>query len=1569
MPATASASALITPVCSSALYIKAFEKGVTCLCCMGGNCHAVGHILDICDCFCTPRRIVAKDEDRAVARMCKYVYFDCQRQYVKEQEEEYLDGTDFICRRFICTIDGRCREEPGCGRSKVCGDCYLKTGQWDRGRPFLPYWLQLRWINEFLKWAQEGATGRRMHEVAIVSVSSSSLRGIRVTPTTLPSGGILPESAEEATFGFQISPFPTRRPIRRHLPTDIFLTDEAQRWFVCSKITLGPLLSSQQKQAIALLYLWKDLFVEDVKDLPETDLVCHTIPTYPGARPYRAKDPIYAADEVRWQSTMLPEMMGTVVQPGTSPWAAKTTWVSKKDTTVDSIGRWPLRMVHTYCPLNNSTIKTNYPMKRIEPILEDLARPGRQYFFSADAAYGFYAVPIYPPHAYKTAFNSILGQFYYTRMPMGLTGAPATYARLKDITFGPIPGPNSEPPLIAALEERKGQVGFRYFFDDDYGAANTFEDMMWFLQEWYFPRVKWAKLTLKPSKSSFFTSKIDPLGMTVDARGLRASDKKQDKITNYPTPRSEKEIDDFLYLTTYLKALIPGRTEHARILKEAVIRDRDSPTRKKGKAIGFNWTQKQQESFDYIKKAVIDNVIVGGDPTQRYYLSVCAGKYGFGSVLFQLDKADEVRWREGRINGKEKGFPKGKERVVQFIAQAFTDIETRYLDIERECLALLRSLEEVRFMVLNSQYPVTVFSDTTALVNLLGKDDSKGRIAGWRVRISEYNIEPRNVKIKDMAIADGLARMPYESMDQPRIQGQEWEDVCTLQTREHDGMDKHEGAEVGRPERQYISCQTDTFVYHHDTGTICNNNALVVYCDGACRKSADGAPRGTIGVYFGPNDPNNFGAFIPTTLAQTNQVSELLALLRAIERGVARIEKTIEKVVAGDEMVPRRKDRILIVATDSEYAYKGITEWIYKWKEEGVGHKIRNFDLFLEIDLYLQMLERRGLRVLIWRIPREFNVGADSIACEMQERRRDQGLELTVVSRLAEDNPAVEKWDKWLKDSWYTDVVTYLCFGSSGMKYLAKGRDDNQSAEDQDTKGQGGNALFEPKLRDKHIYVRRLRKVKSDAKKFMLSDQGLLYKETNGVWSRCITREEVGRVLHRFHDLHGHFAIGVMSGNLLGKYYWPGRMKDVAQWCQTCESCQRLGPRRIITSPKSIMSLQPMDMMGMDFLGPISPHSRSGSIYIILAVDYFSRFLFAHATQRNTGEAVVRFLEDRIVRVFGWPLAFYCDNGSHFVKGLLPEKLKQAGVKLFTAPVSNPQSVGLAERYVQLVLAGLRAVIQAEIQRQFEYKQAQPAQAQPKKLQSNSKQSKSGLVQDAIDPMSCWDEYLDGVVHAINTRILAVHGFTPSQLLLGFNARIHPLDELVAETMRKEQLTKMAEEKINGGVEEAAEIEELKGDSFKGASLEGVHYELRLACLEEIRELTRERVIRYQEQREILAPAPRHAPPKVGDLVLRRRFVVDKHLGMKLHAKWEGPYKLVRISQTGTSGEIEDLKTGRQLGRYAFNTLKVYVAREESPIGGEAQQAGREVQWISMEQGLGELCGRLPRRVDFAGPN
>ena len=135
--------------------------------------------------------------------------------------------------------------------------------------------------------------------------------------------------------------------------------------------------------------------------------------------------------------------------------------------------------------------------------------------------------------------------------------------------------------------------------------------MLWFLHEKYFPCVAWAQIILNPSKSEFFVDRIKPLGMLVGRHktsddgvvySFKAGNQKKDKIVNYPIPTSLEEIENFLYLTIYLKALIPGYTEHARILKEAVVRAPDvnikqipdGNKKKKSKAIiGFNWGQDQ----------------------------------------------------------------------------------------------------------------------------------------------------------------------------------------------------------------------------------------------------------------------------------------------------------------------------------------------------------------------------------------------------------------------------------------------------------------------------------------------------------------------------------------------------------------------------------------------------------------------------------------------------------------------------------------------------------------------------------------------------------------------------------------------------------------------------------------------------------------------------------------------------------------------------------------------------------------------------------------------------------------
>ena len=115
-----------------------------------------------------------------------------------------------------------------------------------------------------------------------------------------------------------------------------------------------------------------------------------------------------------------------------------------------------------------------------------------------------------------------------------------------------------------------------------------------------------------------------------------------------------------------------------------------------------------------------------------------------------------------------------------------------------------------------------------------------------------------------------------------------------------------------------------------------------------------------------------------------------------------------------------------------------------------------------------------------------------------------------------------------------------------------------------------------------------------------------------------------------YHDCHGHFAGCFLIKFLLGKVYWPTRAKDCHYYARACPDCQSMGPVRPSTGIRPIVHLQPFDMVGLDFIGQITPKSAQGNKFIVIMVDYFSRFLFARAVPAATGEAARGLLESTI---------------------------------------------------------------------------------------------------------------------------------------------------------------------------------------------------------------------------------------------------------------------------------------------------------------------------------------------------
>ena len=153
------------------------------------------------------------------------------------------------------------------------------------------------------------------------------------------------------------------------------------------------------------------------------------------------------------------------------------------------------------------------------------------------------------------------------------------------------------------------------------------------------------------------------------------------------------------------------------------------------------------------------------DEEQQYHLAVDASKRGIGGVLFQLDKI------KPHIEANNSAAHREAERIIMFISFKLEDPETRYSNLEREALAVVRCLAEVRWMVVASEYPTLVYTDHEALKVLLTRpdNDAHGRIAKWQERLGEYHFRliHRAGVTHFMGIADGLSRLPTALMQRP----------------------------------------------------------------------------------------------------------------------------------------------------------------------------------------------------------------------------------------------------------------------------------------------------------------------------------------------------------------------------------------------------------------------------------------------------------------------------------------------------------------------------------------------------------------------------------------------------------------------------------------------------------------------------------------------------------------------------------------------------------------------------------------------------------------------------------
>ena len=105
-----------------------------------------------------------------------------------------------------------------------------------------------------------------------------------------------------------------------------------------------------------------------------------------------------------------------------------------------------------------------------------------------------------------------------------------------------------------------------------------------------------------------------------------------------------------------------------------------------------------------------------------------------------------------------------------------------------------------------------------------------------------------------------------------------------------------------------------------------------------------------------------------------------------------------------------------------------------------------------------------------------------------------------------------------------------------------------------------------------------------------------------------------------------------------------------------------------------------MERIAIDVMGPLTRTDR-GNRYVLVAMDYFSKWPEAYALPTQVAKNVAEVLVNEFVSRFGVPLEIHSDQGTNFESATFQEMCRILGIKKTRTTPMHPQSDGMVERY------------------------------------------------------------------------------------------------------------------------------------------------------------------------------------------------------------------------------------------------------------------------------------------------
>ena len=163
--------------------------------------------------------------------------------------------------------------------------------------------------------------------------------------------------------------------------------------------------------------------------------------------------------------------------------------------------------------------------------------------------------------------------------------------------------------------------------------------------------------------------------MIFSGQGMKPDPIKIQALQDLTTPQNQNQLQSFLGLVNYLQPFLPDIAGKTTFLREQISQ--------------WDWTPSTDSTFQLLKqwicKTLLKITLTYYDRTQPLTLYTDASKYGLGAVLLQND------------------------RPIAFASKTLTNMETRYTNIERECLSVVFGLGKFHTYIYGRQ--ITVYND------------------------------------------------------------------------------------------------------------------------------------------------------------------------------------------------------------------------------------------------------------------------------------------------------------------------------------------------------------------------------------------------------------------------------------------------------------------------------------------------------------------------------------------------------------------------------------------------------------------------------------------------------------------------------------------------------------------------------------------------------------------------------------------------------------------------------------------------------------------------------------------